>query len=119
MLSAMDMVSCVFAALSYIPAVGWLVVLLVRRQDRFAMFHLRQSIGLFLFLLAIILVWLAFSWVAAWLPFGMIASSASFALVIMAYIVGAVSWIVGIIYALLGRPIVMPFFGRHAAALRL
>ena len=115
----MDMASRVFAALSYIPVLGWLVVLLFRRKDRFAMFHLRQSIGLFLFLLAMFVGWAAFSWVAAWLPFGMIAGSASFALVIMAYIVGAVSWLVGIIYALLGRPIVMPIFGRQAAAIRL
>lgn len=114
----MDRASRFSAALGYIPVFGWLILLLSRRNDGFAMAHLRQSIGLFLFLLAIFVGWAAFSWVVAWLPFGMIGGSASFALVIMAYIVGTVYSVTGIIYALLGRPIIMPIFGRQAAVIR-
>lgn len=115
----MDAASRISAALAYVPALGWLYVLIFRRRDKLAMFHVRQSIGLFLFLLAMIIGWAAFAWVAAWLPFGIIASSASFALVIAAYAVGAVSWVAGILHALRGQPLIMPIFGKRAANIKL
>lgn len=99
------------AVLAYIPVIGWLYALVFARRDPFAIFHLRQSIGLFLYLFAVFVAWAAASWLLAWIPFGGAFSAALFAIVIVIYLCGLVAWAVGVIYALSNRLASVPIFG--------
>lgn len=107
------------AGIAYIPIIGWLYILIFKRQDEFAMFHVRQSIGLFLFLIFLFLGWAAFGWLISWLPYGMLIAVTLFAIIIVAVGFGVVAWIMGIIYALQGRVAFLPIFGRMANRLRI
>lgn len=115
----MSTASRISAAIAYVPIVGWLYVLVFRRNDELAMFHVRQAIGLCAFLVVVFVGWLLLSWLISWIPYLIILGPAMFALVMASYALGIVSWAFGIAYALLGRPLFMPIFGRQAAAMRL
>jgi uncharacterized membrane protein len=110
----MDSSSRVPAVIAYIPVIGWLYVLLTQRQNAFAMFHVRQAIGLILFLIAAPLAWAVITWLLAWIPYGFLVGNALFALVIVALVFGVIAWVVGIINASRGRAALMPLFGRLA-----
>lgn len=112
----MDSSQRVGAAISYIPVLGWLV-LLTQRNNKFAIFHLRQAIGLGLYLALIFVIWAAFTWVISWIPFGFLIGNALFALVLATYIYGVIALISGIVNASRGRPSIMPIFGEHALRL--
>ena len=96
------------AVLAYIPVLGWLYVLLFARRDAFAVFHLKQSIGLFLFLILVFLGWAVIAWLLAWIPFAVILSTALFALVIAAFVYGVIAWVAGAINAGRGRATPLP-----------
>jgi uncharacterized membrane protein len=102
------------AVLAYVPVVGWLYVLLFQRKNLVALFHLRQSIGLFLFLVGTFAGWAVIAWLLAWIPYMDILAIALFAIVIAAYLYGAVAWILGLINALRSRLAPLPLFGRWA-----
>jgi uncharacterized membrane protein len=102
------------AVLAYIPIVGWLYVFLFERQNAVAVFHLRQSIGLFLFLVGVIVGWVVIAWLLAWIPYMEILAVALFTLVIAAYMYGAVAWVLGLFNALTNRPATLPLFGQWA-----
>ena len=102
------------AALAYIPIIGWLYVYFTQRQSNLALFHLRQSIGLFVFLIGVFVAWVIVAWVLAWIPFMAILSTALFALVIVAYFYGIVAWVTGIIRALRSQATPLPVFGARA-----
>ena len=106
------------AFLAYIPVVGWLYVLVAKRQDPLAMFHVRQSIGLFIFLAATFVGWVAITWILGWIPFGFVVGISFFTLVITAYIYGIVAWVTGIVQALQGRMVILPLFGKIANSIR-
>lgn len=105
--------------IAYIPIFGWLYVLLTRRQDAFAMFHLKQAIGLIVFLLATFIGWAVIAWLSGWIPYAFIFGNALFALVIAAYVFGLFAWIIGIANAARGRVALLPIFGRAANRVRL
>ncbi len=105
------------AAIGYIPVLGWLYVLLTQRNNKFAIFHVRQAIGLVLYLALIFVVWAAFTWVISWIPFGFLIGNALFALVLATYIYGLIALISGIVNASRGRPSIMPIFGQRALRL--
>ena len=108
------------AFLAYLlPVVGWLYVLLFQRKNQLAMFHVRQSIGLFLFLAFTGVAWVAVTWILTWIPFGFLFGVALFTLVIIAIVVGAVTWILGMINARRGRVALLPIFGRMASRLQI
>lgn len=107
------------AFVAYIPVIGWLYVILFKRQDEFAMFHLRQSIGLFIFLAVMLLGWALLTWIIAWIPYGMLLGVTLFTIVITAFIFGVIAWIMGMIYALQGRVVFLPVFGRMASRMQL
>jgi uncharacterized membrane protein len=107
------------ALLAYIPVIGWLYVILVKRQNSLSMFHLRQSIGLFIFLGAAFAAWVAISWVVSWIPFGFMVGMALFTLVITVFIFGIFAWISGILHALKGRMDLLPLIGKMANSIRL
>lgn len=102
------------AAIAYIPVIGWIYILLVANRDEFGRFHLRQSIGLVLFLAAVFAGWAAIAWLIAWLPFGSTVSVTLFTLVIAAVGYGVIAWVIGIVNALRGVMNPLPIFGLWA-----
>jgi uncharacterized membrane protein len=103
------------AVLAYlIPVVGWLYVFFFQRKNPLAVYHLRQSIGLFLFLAGALAGWAVVGWILAWIPYMTVLSMALFTLVIAAYLFGMLAWILGLINALNNRLNPLPGFGRWA-----
>jgi len=107
------------AFFAYIPVIGWIYVLLVKRQNSLSMFHVRQSIGLFVFLGATFLAWVAVTWVLGWIPFGFMVGVGLFTMVITAFIFGIVAWVTGILHAWQGRMILLPLIGKMANSIPL
>lgn len=88
----------VISVISYLAVVGWLLAYVLNDQKSpLASFHLRQSLGIYLmFLVSSMLMWIPIiGWLAGFLIF----------------LVGAVSWILGIISAFKEEMKVVPFFG--------
>jgi uncharacterized membrane protein len=107
------------ACCAYIPVLGWIFILIFQRHNSLAMFHVRQSIGLFFFLAAAFLGWAVVAWLLAWIPYGAVFSVSLFALVTATFILGVIAWVVGFVYALQGRAGFLPVFGRMANRLPL
>jgi len=102
------------AVIAYIPVFGWLYVLFFQRKNTLAVYHLRQSIGLFLFLIGVLVGWAVIAWVLTWIPFMDIVGVALFTIVMAAYFLGAVAWVLGLVNALSGRSNPLPVFGQWA-----
>ena len=106
------------AVLAYLlPVLGWLYVFFFQRRNSLALYHLRQAIGLFLFLIVTLMAWGVVSWLLAWIPYLDILSIALFALVVGAFLYGVVAWLFGIYNALCERESPLPLFGRLASRL--
>jgi len=105
------------AAVAYIPVIGWVYAYFVQRKNELTMFHLRQSISLFGNLIAVFAVWAVVAWVITWIPFGVIFGVALFSLVMAAFLVGVVAWLVGISNALRGLMNEVPLFNSWARRL--
>ena len=114
----MDSSDRLSAFLAYIPVVGWIYVLLAKRQNSLSMFHVRQSIGLFIFLAATFAAWAVITWVLGWIPFGFMVGVALFNMVIIAFIFGIIAWLTGIVHALNGRMVLLPLIGKMANSMR-
>ena len=102
------------AAVAYLPVIGWIYTYFVQRKSQLTMFHLRQSISLFGTLIAVLVLWAVVAWVITWIPYGVIFGVALFALVMAAFFVGAVAWLVGIVNALRGLMNEVPLFNAWA-----
>ena len=106
------------AVLAYLlPILGWLYVFFFQRKNSLALYHLRQAIGLVLFLIITLIAWAVVGWLLAWIPYLSVLSIALFALVVSAYLFGIVAWLFGIYYALCDRESPLPLFGRLASRL--
>lgn len=106
------------AVIAYlVPVIGWLYVFIFQRKNPLAMYHLRQSIGLFLFLIMAIVGWAFVAWILAWIPYMGAVGAALFGLVIAAYMFGVVVWLLGMINALRERISPLPGFGNWASRL--
>jgi uncharacterized membrane protein len=102
-----------FAYLLSLP--GALFVLLARRDDAFAVYHARQSLAIAMAAIVTPLAWLVVAWVCAWIPLvGAVIGLSLFALLIATYCGLAVSWIVGMVFALQGTARSVPFVGGWA-----
>jgi uncharacterized membrane protein len=109
-----------FAFIVYIlPVIGWIYVGLFQRKNYLAKFHLRQVVGLVLYLIIITAVWALITWMLAWIPYAFILGIVLFTLPITAYILGAVAWLAGMVYALLGRTTPLPLIGGYSSRLPL
>jgi len=97
-----------------IPILGWPYVYFFQRNNAFALYHLKQSIGLFLFLVATMTGWVVIAWVLAWIPYMGAVGAALFTLVIAAYLFAIVAWVLGLINAVSGRMVPLPGFGQLA-----
>lgn len=105
-----------YAFLAYlVPVLGWLYVLLFQKKDKFAAYHVKQSIMLTIMALAVPVVWGAVAWTLTWIPLaGAIIAAALFALVILTYIFLAAVWVVGMAYALQAKAKPLPVVGGWA-----
>ena len=115
----MDSYSRFPAVFAYVPVVGWLYALMLQRSNPLAVFHARQAIGLVLFIAAVFVAWIVVGWLLAWLPYGIIFSSAAFALVLGAFIFGAIALLVVLLNAARGRVAYLPIVGKLANRLPL
>ncbi|MBN1562330.1 MAG: hypothetical protein JXA10_00705 [Anaerolineae bacterium] len=102
------------AAVAYVPVIGWVYAYAFQRTNTLVIYHLRQSIGLVLFLIGSLVGWAIMAWLLAWLPYLGIFGMALFTLVITAYLVGIILWVIGIINALNGQMAPLPGIGRRA-----
>ncbi len=106
------------AVLVYLlPVLGWLYVFFFQRRNSLALYHLRQAVGLVLFLIVTLIAWVVVGWLLAWIPYLNILSIALFALVVAVYLYGIVAWLIGIYNALSDRESPLPMFGRLASRL--
>ena len=104
------------AFLAYLLSIlGWLYVLLFHRKDEFAAYHAKQSLGLTIIAIGVLVVWTVVAWIVSWLPLaGPIIAVALFSLVIATYIVLAMSWVTGMVYALQAKAKPIPVVGGWA-----
>ena len=102
------------AALAYLPIVGWLYVILTQRKNGLAIYHLKQSIGLVLFMIVVLVSWAVVAWILAWIPYAFVVSIALFALVIAAYLYALVALFLGLRNALSACNVPLPLFGERA-----
>ncbi len=100
-----------------LPILGWLYVILYQRKSSYAVFHTRQAIGLFGFLIACFGGWAVIGYALAWIPYGFIVSMGLFTIVIAAFFYGIIAWIMGMANALNGKVALLPIFGRIANSL--
>jgi len=107
----------VMAALAYIPVIGWLLVLIFQRQNALAVYHVRQSIGLVLFLVGALVIWAVIAFLLAQFPMFSAVGVALFTLVMAAYFFGLVVLVIGVVNALKGKANPLPGFGQRAERL--
>lgn len=99
----------------FLLIIGWVYVLVFRRKDELAIFHVRQSITLVIVAVVTIGVWAAFGLVITVIPYaGAIIATATFALVMVASLVFFVLWITGMIFAVQQKMKPLPLTGRWA-----
>jgi uncharacterized membrane protein len=111
----MDNSQKISAVIAYIPVIGWLYVLFAQRKSEFAVFHLRQSIGLVIGIVGSLIAWGVVAWVLTWIPFGDVIGIALFTLVITVWIVAVIALVIGLVNAARGRMDRLPFFGGFAS----
>ncbi len=106
----------ILAFLAYLLTVpGWLYILLFRRDDKFAVFHAKQSAVLTLVAIGAPLIWMVVGWILSWIPLvGFILAIALFSLVIAIYAVLIVDWIIGMVFALQLKRTPLPVVGGWA-----
>ncbi len=110
----MNTQSSLSAAIAYIPLIGWIYVYLLQRKNPLAVFHLRQSVGLVLFLIGALVVWAIVAWLVALIPYMAAFSVTLFTVVMAVYFFGAVTWVMGILNALKNKSTPLPLFGQWA-----
>ena len=111
----MNNIANIAAAIGYVPLIGWVLSPLLGKGNAFVRFHLRQSIGLVGFLLAVGLAWAVVSFViTALIPYGFVVANLLFALVISALLFTVVALVGGLSNALRGRAALLPIFGSLA-----
>jgi uncharacterized membrane protein len=108
-----------FALLAYLlNIVGALYILLARRKDQFAVCHAKQSLGITILAIAVFIAWVVIGWIIAWIPYlGFIFAMALFTLVIAAYLVLIIGYIIGMMYALDDKMQPVPIVGELVSRL--
>ena len=98
----------------FLPVIGWIYLALFASKNRYARFHLRQAVGLFLFLILVLLGWGIVAWVLAWIPYAVVLGMALFSLPLAAGIFSVIAWIIGMVNALSCRETCLPFIGSYS-----
>jgi len=116
----MDRSQRLSAFIAYLlPVIGWIFLGFFQNKNQFARFHMRQSVGLFLFLILVTAGWGVVTWLLAWIPYAVVLGFALFSLPLAAYIFGVIAWVLGMVNALSGRIVYLPIFGSFANSLPL
>jgi uncharacterized membrane protein len=97
-----------------LPLISWIYLAAFQRKNRFAIFHMRQSIGLFLFVILITLAWGLATWLLAWIPYAFIFAIVLFTFPLIAYIFSAIAWITGMVNALRCLEAPLPIVGSYS-----
>ncbi len=103
----------------FLPVIGWIYVAIFQNKNQFARFHMRQSVGLFLFLLLITVGWGIVTWILAWVPYAFVFGIALFSLPLVSYIFGVIAWVIGMMNALQRRETYLPVIGGYSSRLPL
>ena len=106
----------ILAFVAYLLSIlGWVYVLLFRREDELAVYHAKQSLVLTLVAIGSAVVWLLGSWILAWIPLaGPLIAAALFSQVILITVFLVVAWLLGMFYALQSRMRPLPVVGKWA-----
>jgi hypothetical protein len=105
------------AVLAYIPVIGWVYALATQSSSKYVVFHVRQGIGLVLFLLTLFVSWAVVTFALSWISFGFLIGNALFALVLAAFIYGIFALVRGMLNAGQGKAAPLPIFGERALKL--
>ena len=98
--------SKIFAFLGvFLTVIGFLIVYLAKKEDKYAMFYAKQGLVLFI------------AWVIAGIA-GMILFFIPF-IGMLLYLVMLVLWIIGIVYSLSGQEKAIPLIGNFAEKINL
>jgi uncharacterized membrane protein len=90
-------------------------VLLFQREDKLAVYHAKQSLVLALVAIGTLVGWFLGTWVISWIPLvGPLLAAAMFSQVILIWIFLAVTWIMGMVYALQAKKKALPLIGKWA-----
>ena len=93
----------------FLPLVGFLIVYLTRKEDKYALFYAKQGLTLFIFAVAVSVV----NMILAWIP--ILGWLMSFTLGLCLLVI----WIVGIVYAFSGEEKDIPIIGSIAHKINL
>ncbi len=100
------------AFLAYLLSpVGCLIVVLFGQHDRFAVYHMKQSLALLLFLVGVTITWAVLTWLSVWGPLLFGFMMAAFSVVLAAYVFALVLWVLGMANALRARTSPLPIIG--------
>lgn len=95
-----------------VPVLGWLAPMLFMRRQPFVFFHACQALALNLIAVMIPLGWAVLGWGITWIPLvGPVIATASFALVIAAFVAIIIAWVAGMLHALRLEAKSVPLFG--------
>lgn len=110
----MTISSRISAFLAYLLLIiGWLYIFLFCRDDKLAVYHVKQAVMLILTAVGSFVVWVVAGWIISLIPVvGFIIAVALFSLVIATFILLVVDWIIGMIYALQAKSKPLPVVGR-------
>ena len=95
-----------WAFIAYLLSViGFILIMLTRKQDHYAMYHAKQSLVLFFATLIAMVIGMVpiLGWIISW----------------MMSIIILILWILGMIHALNGKQIPLPLIGHFADAIKL
>jgi uncharacterized membrane protein len=91
---------------------GWLYVMLLCRNNDYAVYHAWQSFRLTILALLTTVTWMIGAWLLMLIPIvGPISAAASFAFVVVIYLGLFIAWIGGMINAVRAERKPMPIFG--------
>jgi uncharacterized membrane protein len=107
------------AFLAYLLSiVGCLYVLFFHRKEKFAVYHAKQSMMLAIVAVIAPVIWIVVAWGLVWIPLaGPLVAAALFSLVIATYLLLAVAWIIGMVYARQAQMKPLPVIGGWAERL--
>lgn len=93
----------------FLPLVGFILVLLAKKENKYAMFYARQ--GLVLFIVAVIIG--VSKWFVGWIPV------MGWLIVGVLWIILIVLWIMGLIYSFSGEEKDIPLIGEFAKKIKV
>ncbi len=102
-----------------LPVIGWIYVGLFQSKNQFARFHMRQSVGLVLFLILITAAWGVLTWLLSWIPFMFVFGIALFSIPLVCFVFSVIAWIIGMVNALRNRVANLPVIGGYSDRLPL